>query len=174
MQLPSSPLSSQYPPSGPSNDMRTSTRPPSTRAGTGHPAPFTVILADHLWSRDRGAASITVAGARILCIVLAITTTILPTFFPQTPTQHTLLSRREGENSKPFSVKTFLWFSRRRLEGLISLLGRPIGLSTGHRHPRFHPRRHLAFRHLRRSYPTVFRKTLQPLGWKRHSDPTFA
>ena len=38
------------------------------------------VLADHLWSQDRGAASITVAGAEILCIFLIITTTIAPTF----------------------------------------------------------------------------------------------
>ena len=38
------------------------------------------VLADHLWSQDRGAASITVAGAEILCIILIITTTIAPTF----------------------------------------------------------------------------------------------
>jgi hypothetical protein len=39
------------------------------------------VLADHLWSQDRGAASITVAGAEILCIILIIATTIAPTFW---------------------------------------------------------------------------------------------
>lgn len=38
------------------------------------------VLADHLWSQDKGAASITVAGAEILCIILILTTTIAPTF----------------------------------------------------------------------------------------------
>jgi hypothetical protein len=38
------------------------------------------VLADHLWSQDKGAASITVAAAEILCIILIITTTIAPTF----------------------------------------------------------------------------------------------
>jgi hypothetical protein len=38
------------------------------------------VLADHLWSQDKGAASITVAGAEILCIILIITSTIAPTF----------------------------------------------------------------------------------------------
>jgi len=38
------------------------------------------VLADHLWSQDKGAASITVAGAEVLCIILIITTTIAPTF----------------------------------------------------------------------------------------------
>ena len=38
------------------------------------------VLADHLWSQDKGAASITVAGAEILCIILIVTTTIAPTF----------------------------------------------------------------------------------------------
>ena len=39
------------------------------------------VLADHLWSRDRGAASITIAGAEILCIILITATTIAPTFW---------------------------------------------------------------------------------------------
>ena len=39
------------------------------------------ILADRLWSQNKGAASIAVAGAEILCIVFDITTTIVPTFF---------------------------------------------------------------------------------------------
>ena len=38
------------------------------------------VLADHLWSQDRGAASITVAGAEVLCITLILATTIAPTF----------------------------------------------------------------------------------------------
>ena len=38
------------------------------------------VLADHLWTQDKGAASITVAGAEILCILLILTTTIAPTF----------------------------------------------------------------------------------------------
>lgn len=39
------------------------------------------VLADHLWSRDRGAASITIAGAEILCVILITATTIAPTFW---------------------------------------------------------------------------------------------
>jgi len=38
------------------------------------------VLADHLWSQDKGAVSITVAGAEILCIALIIMSTIAPTF----------------------------------------------------------------------------------------------
>ena len=38
------------------------------------------VLADHLWSQDKGAASIAVAGAEVLCIALIITSTIAPTF----------------------------------------------------------------------------------------------
>ena len=38
------------------------------------------VLADHLWSQDKGGASIAVAAAEILCISLIITTTIAPAF----------------------------------------------------------------------------------------------